>query len=225
MDRGEAQGFEWDGVTRAETLCDAEVRVRREIDECARRHDWPRVLELLAENRSRVNAVSPDDPSWMTPLHHAARDGAEVEVVHALIDLGAFRTQTDSQGNRAVDTARARSRSRLVQILEPVYERQVPDAVLKAIERNFHELINKRAGSWVEEHQLRLPELAPLLEFKQCSFWFVIPGMSGRFGYWLVEDGVKAKLMTESFSRLAQGSGQMHEITAEATRLLEDGFV
>ena len=49
--------------------------------------------------------------------------------------------------------------------------RDVPDKVLRAIQKNFHAVIHERAGKLVDEHQLALPELAPLLTSDEQETW------------------------------------------------------
>ena len=55
--------------------------------------------------------------------------------------------------------------------------------------------------------------------------WFAVPGMYGGFSYRLEKAGVEPKLITESWSRVVDGSGQRHEITPTRSRLVEEGFV
>ena len=55
--------------------------------------------------------------------------------------------------------------------------------------------------------------------------WIGIPGMAGGFLYELIADGVEARLSTSSWSRMADGSGQRHEITSAGSKLVEEGFV
>jgi len=102
---------------------------------------------------------------------------------------------------------------------------QIPHETLLTIQRHFHALIHKRAGSFIEEQNTALPELAPLLTSQEHQTWFAIPGMYGGFNYWLEGEGEQSRLITESWSRVAEGSGQRHEITAEGFRLMEEGFV
>jgi len=102
---------------------------------------------------------------------------------------------------------------------------QIPDETLLIIQRHFHSLILKRAGAFIEEHNTALPELAPLLTSQERQTWFPIPGMYGGFNYWLEGEGEQSRLVTESWSRVAEGSGQRHEITVDGTRLVEVGFV
>ncbi len=77
----------------------------------------------------------------------------------------------------------------------------------------------------MQENDLRLPELEPLLELDRPQMWFTVPGMYGGFCYRLESPGVEAKLIAESWCRVVGGSGQRHEITSEGSRLVEEGFV
>lgn len=70
-----------------------------------------------------------------------------------------------------------------------------------------------------------MTQLAPLLMAAEPKAWFPIPGMYGGFSFWLEGDGPDAKLITESWSRVVDGSGQRHEITPTGSRLVEEGFV
>jgi hypothetical protein len=49
--------------------------------------------------------------------------------------------------------------------------------------------------------------------------------MYGGFSYRLGAAGVEAKLVSESWCRVAEGSGQRHEITSAGSRLVAEGFV
>jgi len=48
----------------------------------------------------------------------------------------------------------------------------------------------------VQEHQLRLPVLEPLLEYDNLRVWFAVPGITGGFSYHLEAEGVEAKLVS-----------------------------
>ena len=52
-----------------------------------------------------------------------------------------------------------------------------------------------------------------------------MPGMYGGFSYRWEGMGKRARLVVESWCRVVEGSGQRHEITAEGSRLVEEGFV
>jgi len=102
---------------------------------------------------------------------------------------------------------------------------KVPQDTLLAIQRHFHAVIRDRAAKLIDEQSLALPELTPLLTAEEPKAWFPIPGMYGGFSYWLEGEGEQAKLMAESWCRVVDGSGQRHEVTAEGSRLVEEGFV
>jgi hypothetical protein len=215
----------WDGVTRLESLSEDSVRVRQRLAAAAKSYDWPRVISVLSEHPELVNTTRPGGSSLYTPLHQAGHGGAPAEIVHRLIGLGAWRTLQNVRGERPVDIAERRRHSHLLGILAPDLKRQVPLGILLKMQAHFHAVIRGRAERQVQEHQLRLPELEPLLEFEDLRVWFAVPGMYGGFSYWLETEGVEAKLVSESWSRIAQGSGQRHEITSAASKLVAEGFV
>ena len=94
-----------------------------------------------------------------------------------------------------------------------------------AIQRHFHGLIADQAGHVSDFDQLQLPRLDNPPRSEATAAWFPVPGMYDGFRYWLVGSGAKAKLISESWCRVVEGSGQRHEITAEGCRLLDEGFV
>jgi hypothetical protein len=106
--------------------------------------------------------------------------------------------------------------------------RQAPKDTLDtllAIQRHFHAVIRGRAAELVDRHNVVLPELAPLLTAEEPSAWLPIPGMYGGFRYWLEGERDQLKLITESWCRVAGGSGQRHEVTPQGSTLVEEGFV
>jgi hypothetical protein len=123
-----------------------------------------------------------------------------------------------------VDVAERRGHLHLVGILSPELKRRVPIGILLKVQAHFHAVIRGRAEREVEQHGLRLPELEPLLEFDDLRVWFAVPGMYVGFSYRLRADGVKAKLVSESWSRVVQGSGERHEITSAGSQLVGEGF-
>ncbi|MFC2081814.1 hypothetical protein ACFLSF_03050 [Candidatus Bipolaricaulota bacterium] len=102
---------------------------------------------------------------------------------------------------------------------------KIPEETIRAIQEQFHAVIRARAGDLIAEHKVPLPELAPLLEVGEPKGWFPVPGMYGGFSYWLEGEGRNAKLISESWCRVAEGSGQRHEVTANGSRLVGEGFV
>ena len=89
----------------------------------------------------------------------------------------------------------------------------------------YRKVIRRRIDRALPHHGLRLPELEPLLELDHPEMWFPVPGMYGGFSYRLEFTGVETKLISESYCRVAGGSGQRHEITSKGSRLVAEGFV
>ncbi len=102
---------------------------------------------------------------------------------------------------------------------------QIPEQTLLQIEHHFHELMRKRAGDLIDSQNLELPKLAPIANSEQEKHWFSIPGMYGGFSYWLELQETQVTLITESWCRVVEGSGQRHKITDQGIELLEKGFV
>jgi hypothetical protein len=215
----------WDGITRTETLNKEVGMLRHALADAARAYNWPRVFELLSQDSELINCSRPGGKALFAPLHQAAYGGAPVEVINRLIEMGAWRTLQNARGERPVDVAEKKGHHHLLEILQPVPKHRVPLGVLLKIQSHFHEVIRERIGSQKNDHDLRLPELEPLLELERPQMWFPVPGMFGGFNYHLKSDGVKAKLVSESWCRVVGGSGQRHEITSEGSRLVDEGFV
>ena len=215
----------WDGVTQAATISDEWGAQRNELADAARRYDWNAVFARLAEHPESINCTRPGGTSWYTPLHQAAHGGAPVAVVDRLIGQGAWRTLRSAHQERPVDIAQRRGHVHLLEALEPVYRHHVPLDVLARIERHLNEVIRGRAAQMVAEEALRLPELEPLLELELPTIYLLVPGMYGGFHYTLEADGPCARLVTESWCRVAGGSGQRHVITAAGFEMVAEGFV
>jgi hypothetical protein len=215
----------WDGITRSETLHEDAARIRHALADAAKRDDWPCVFEILSEREDLVNTTRPGGSSFDAPLHQAAHGGAAVEVVQRLVGLGGWRTLQNACGERPIDIAARQGHRHLFGVLTPEFKQQVPLGILLKVQSHFHGVIRGRVESLVKEHALRLPELEPLLEVDSPQFWFTVPGMYGGFGYRLEATGVEAKLMSESWCRVAEGSGQRHEITSSGSQLIAEGFV
>lgn len=95
---------------------------------------------------------------------------------------------------------------------------------LKEIEKRFHELIFHRAPFAREYENFELPKITPELMNAQDS-WFPVPGMYGGFKYNLSIENGEYVLITESWCRVAEGSGQAHRITKDNCELIREGFV
>lgn len=99
-----------------------------------------------------------------------------------------------------------------------------PDTI-EAIERHFHRVIRAHAGDLLDEHHLVLPDLSALVDTDRPKARFPVPGMYGGFSYWLEGEGSETRLVSESWCRVVDGSGQRHVITADGSQLVEEGFV
>lgn len=215
----------WDGATHLGASGDSFVKTRSSLADAAKSCDWKSVFDLLAEHGECINSCRPGGKSWYTPLHQAAYSGAPLSVVQRLIKLGAFRTIENARGERPVDVAERNGHQHLLKVLEPALYHRVPAGVIRKIQSYFHEVIKGRIDAELPNHNLRLPELSPLLELQRPQMWFPVPGMYGGFSYELETPGVNAKLIVESWSRICGGSGQRHEITTRGAELVEEGFV
>lgn len=214
----------WDGITLASTLKSEHVAYRHKLADAARDYHWERVLAILEESPELVNVTRPGGKALYTPLHQAAHGNAPTEVITQLLVHGAWRSLPNADGEHPVDVARKMGHGQLVSLLTPVYGYDISASELAALQRNLHVVILERAKDLVEEHQLRLPELSPLLEYFTDRMWFAIPGMYGGFDIWFeVQEGLT--LMTDSWSRVVGGSGQRHKVTADGYELVDEGFV
>lgn len=215
----------WDGVRRPETLSAEEVSLRSNLADLARKYEWQGVLRLLTEHPRLINVTRLGGKSMYAPLHQAAHGGASVAVVRELVKLGAWRLLRDQKGDCALDIARRKGHVHLDECLMPIVLHNLRPLVLQQWQKHFHELIRERAREQVQEHALRLPELEVMLEYRPVKCWFPVPGMYGGFLFWLEADGTEAKLVSESWCRVVDGSGQRHEITVAGWRLVDEGFV
>lgn len=215
----------WDGITHGDVLKEQAAKLRHALADAAKGYDWPEVTRLLTQHPELVNTTRPGGTSLYTPLHQVAHGGAPAEIAQQLVEMSAWRTLQNARGERAVDVAERQGHRHLLRVLTPVYQRSVPAGVLARIQSLFHAVIRGRIDGPLPDHGLRLPELEPLLELEQPQMWFPVPGMYGGFAFRLEAAGVEAKLISESWSRVAGGSGQRHEITSEGSRLVEEGFV
>jgi hypothetical protein len=215
----------WDGMTQPETINESVLQSRIDLASASKAGDWTKVLTVLESDSSLINVCRPGGKSLFAPIHQAAYCGAPESVVQRLIDAGAWRTLQNFRGERAVDVAQRRGHAHLLQLLEPVIKHPVPIGVLLKVQAIFHGVIRGRVDEFVQQHQLRLPELETLLELDAAEMWFPVPGMYGGFSYRLETFGVDATLIAESWCRVAGGSGQRHQITSKCSQLVAEGFV
>ena len=216
---------DWDGILRADILHADEVKTRHALADHAKNGAWPQMLGLLAEHKHLVNVSRLDGTSLYAPLHQLGYRGAPVDVAQQLIDLGAWRTLQNVLGERPLDVAQRMGHHHLLELFTPEFKHVVPHGILLKIQGHFHAVILERINKPHHELGLRLPELEPLLELEDPQMWFAVPGMYGGFRYRLESTGVKAKLVSESWCRVSEGSGRRHEITSAGSKLVASGFV
>lgn len=204
--------FKWDCVAHETVLRKGIVEKRSEWTEAAYHFDWEKLFGLALQdscpttliNTTRLqrteNITSGNGRplSGFTALHQAAWQGAPVEVVQGLLDLGAYSTfthtlpykyhlttvlgwvrTTDGRNNLPVDVARLRGHSHLYDILEPPnYLPKWTQKDLKSIERHFYRVIEERTDWITDEAGMRLPNLEVLREIKG-RMYMAVPGMYG----------------------------------------------
>lgn len=216
--------LEWDAVLRREDYSAADLARRDAIADAAKFYDWPALLGHLAGRPGLVNSWRAGGTAWFTPLHQAAHGGAPVDVVEQLLALGAWRSLPTAAGELAVDLARQHRHDHLIALLAPRAVRAFDPGALAQVQVHFHAVIRGRIARLEKLAALRLPELALLTEHAEAKCWFAVPGMYGGFSFHLTEATVPT-LVSSSWSRVVEGSGQRHEITPDGARLIEDGFV
>jgi hypothetical protein len=220
--------YYWDGVSLYIEATNHPSDWANQLADACKAARWDDVFNLFKtfpHLDHRINACRPNGKSLYTPLHQAAYCGASEEIVRRLLSLGALRTIQNANGERPVDVAERKGHHHLLKLLKPRFKHHVPLGILLKIQAHFHQAIRSRIDEPLPNHNLRLPELEPLLELKEPAMWFPVPGMAGGFSYKLVQTGVNAKLVSDSWSRMADGSGQRHEITSRGWKLTDEGFV
>ncbi|MEX1026384.1 MAG: hypothetical protein WD049_00020 [Candidatus Paceibacterota bacterium] len=103
--------------------------------------------------------------------------------------------------------------------------RNIPTTTLRLLQDRFHTVIRERIANTDVDEKLPLPELKPPFPTIDNPNWFAVSGMYGGFNYWFEGDGTNAKLISESWCRVVEGSGQRHEITESEHKLVDEGFV
>lgn len=184
--------------------------------------DWERVLRLIEDDSTRAvtpNRWRPDSEAMYTPLHQAAWHGAPLDVVQRLVELGAWRRLRTTEGLRAVDIARQRGATHLLEALEPTLVKPLDDELIGRLDQRLAEVIESRTAQLPV--RLRHPTVEVLTEMRTGKMWYPVPGMYGGFSIELREN----HLYVESWCRIVGGSGQAHVITADRSTLVNEGFV
>ena len=217
---------EWCGMVKSDSFSENARIMRKEFEQIIKSNRWDDVFSVLEQNPDLINATFLDNPLWYSPLPHLTEENAPVEIIEKTISLGAWRTLKTLNDEKAIDIALRKGRQELVRLLNPIYYYNIQLESLSKIQKHFHEVIIGRINVLPNWKSLRLPELEVLLEIKDPSMWFPVPGMYGGFNYRLAFNKDKTvRLISESWIRVVGGSGQRLEITSKGSELVEEGFV
>lgn len=218
----------WPGVLEPSLLSEDLTTAGHKLADAADAGDWPAVFDLLDANPAlSANQWRPGSPEWLTPLHRAARHGAETNVVAALIERGALRSLRDARGWTACDVAdEAGHPDALINLLNPPPS-SLPADLIRTLDANLEWAIDGTIRSaellaGYSDHDLRralrYPPVAVLHEAPGQSVRLAIPGLPGGFrvtlrcGY----------LETVSGVRGSDSSGLTHVITQRGTVLVSE---
>lgn len=207
---------EWDGLTDRERFGEWYREKRDRFADLARDADWDGLFEELGRNPGWINLPRPGNRSGFAPLHQAAWHGADFAVVSRLLAHGAWRSRRARDGRRAVDVARERGHTHLLELLEPVVVRRLPSPP-KALERHFHALLRERTGHCFEEIEHLLPPLEPLTEGPAVRIFFPVVGMMGGFTYRLEDGYVKV----HAHSRMDADDGEHYRVSPDGWSRIE----
>jgi len=214
-------------VVNESVLKNEVVEERKQFLNLAKGRNWDLVLEFLKENGpSMVNTCTlPVDESSVidlnTVLHWAARGRASEDIFKELIAMGASKSLKNANGETAFDIAKSEGLSQpILDILSLPQAVKDNEKDIDALETGLHKAINGRVADLIKKNGMRLPQVPYVLEFGQA--WYPVPGMYGGFNITTHEKG----LVTESWCRVAGGSGQRHVIDRTGNvELVDEGFV
>lgn len=212
---------EWQGVLDPDVLNEDLVDHAANLADAAKAGRWDTVLDLVEKDTwGNANRWRIDGRSWFVPLHQAAWLGAPAEVAERLLRAGAWRSLRTADGDRPIDIARRRDHHHLLETLA------VRD--LSTSEQRRHAAWDSHLAGLIAERTRTLepvrfrPVPTELLDTEQMeTLWVPYPGMYGGFTLSVH----RGRLVVESWSRVAGGSGQAHVITESGCVLVEEGFV
>lgn len=211
----------WNGVLDPDVLNDALVDHSARLADAAKAGRWDTVLGLVEDSTwGDANQWRIDGRSWFAPLHQVAWLGAPADVAERLLRASAWRSLRTADGDRPIDLARRRGHHHLLETLG------VRD--LSTSDRRRHAAWDAHLAGLIAERTRRLdpvrfrPVPTELLVVEQMeTLWVPYPGMYGGFSLSVH----RGRLVVESWSRVAGGSGQAHVITESGCVLVEEGFV
>jgi hypothetical protein len=93
----------------------------------------------------------------------------------------------------------------------------IPPENLTAMQGHLHRLINRVAGHFflMSDTEPDLPELSVLLSRPDRKSGMGVDGMFGGFIFWLEGDGVEARLVVQTSTRMGTGWNRSFVITPE----------
>jgi hypothetical protein len=97
----------------------------------------------------------------------------------------------------------------------------VQGADLKALRRQLQRLVEQRC----QEFNLPAPAVSSLVRVlpdDDYKAWLAVPGMYGGFSFWTEKGHGQLTMTVESWSRVVEGSGHRHLVTASGFVLVED---
>jgi hypothetical protein len=195
----------WRGVLRRALMPEPAVAAGHRLADAARAGDWSAVMKILDDEKHWVcvNQWRPGGAAWRTPLHHAARRAAPVEVVEELLHRGALRSLRDAKGRKAHDLvgsrlnefakrSRRRHLDRLRDLLWQRHESPFGGGLIEALDVNLATVIDGCMHEWVGIRDfpgaLRYPPVEILHEPPGQQVWFRVPYTHGGFHIALVRE-------------------------------------
>lgn len=211
---------EWQGVLDPDVLNDDLVDHSARLADAAKAGSWDTVLDLVEHGTwSAVNQWRITGRSWFTPLHQAAWLGAPVGVAERLLLAGAWRSLRTAEGGRPLDIARQRGHHHLLEALAVRDLGAADQRRVTAWDSHLADLIAERTRLLAPVRFRPVPTELLVVE-RMESLWVPYPGMYGGFSLSVHRD----RLVVESWSRVAGGSGQAHVITESGSVMVEEGF-
>ncbi|MGO3211426.1 hypothetical protein [Brachybacterium sp. AOP29-B2-41] len=212
---------EWQGVLDPDVLNGDLVDHAARLADAAKTGRWDTVLDLVEHGTwSTANQWRVTGRSWFTPLHQAAWLGAPVGVAERLLLAGAWRSLRTAEGGRPLDIARQRGHHHLLEALAVCDLGAADQRRVTAWDSHLADLIAERTRPLAPVCFRPVPTELLVVE-RMESLWVPYPGMYGGFSLSVHRD----RLVVESWSRVAGGSGQAHVITESGCVLVEEGFV
>lgn len=162
-----------------------------------------------------------------TILHHMAFCNAPYDIVKSYKDTGyVMCSLRDGEDRFALDHVVKGAEERYTDLFSPKYRLEKLDSVKL---KQFHAVINSRAEDLFKKHNLVLPDLHSYLEDVCCpEIWYAVLGMYGGFTatFELNEEKTDVEaLITSSWCRVVEGSGNTHRCTENEYVLTAEGFV